>query len=155
MGLDLASRFLRIDHHVGVEPIPPELFLGGYPPDIRTAAEQLRAIVQQAVPDAIERVRTGWRLIGYEVPIGKRSKYFAFVAPEVEHVHLGFEYGTWMTDPETLLQGAHLKLRKVRFVTYEPGDLIPESTLVEYTRDAAHLATMSPAERPARVLDRE
>jgi hypothetical protein len=138
-----------------VEPIPPELFLGGYPPDIRTAAEQLRAIVQQAVPDAIERVRTGWRLIGYEVPIGKRSKYFAFVAPEVEHVHLGFEYGAWMTDPETLLKGAHLKLRKVRFVTYEPGDLIPESTLVEYTRDAARLATMSPAERPARHLDRE
>jgi hypothetical protein len=72
-------------------------------------------------------MRTGWRLIGYDVPVGSRSKYFAFVAPEVEHVHLGFEYGVWMTDPEHLLRGAHLSLRKVRFVTYEPGDLIPES----------------------------
>jgi hypothetical protein len=137
-----------------VDPIPPEFFLDGYPPGIRVAADKLRAVVRRAVPDAIERVRTGWRLIGYEVPVGKRSKYFAFVAPEVEHVHLGFEYGVWMTDPDNLLRGAHLKLRKVRFVTYEPGDLIPESTLVEYTRDAARLATMSPAERLALELDR-
>jgi hypothetical protein len=83
-----------------------------------------------------------------------RSKYFAFVAPEVGQVHLGFEYGVWMTDPDTLLRGADLKLRKVRFVTYEPGDLIPESTLVEYMRDAARLAAMSPAERLVRELDR-
>jgi hypothetical protein len=137
-----------------VDPIPPEFFLDGYPPGISAAADRLRAVVRRAVPDAIERVRTGWRLIGYEVPVGKRSKYFAFVAPEVEHVHLGFEYGVWMTDPDNLLRGAHLKLRKVRFVTYEPGDLIPEATLVEYTRDAARLATMSPAERLALELDR-
>lgn len=48
-----------------------------------------------------------------------------------------------MTDPDNLLLGAHLNLRKVRFVTYEPGDPIPEPALVEYTREAARLATMS------------
>jgi len=137
-----------------VEPIPPELFLEGYPPGIRSAAERLCAVVRQAVPDAIERVRPGWRLIGYEVPVGKRTRYFAFIAPELEHVHLGFEYGVWMTDPENLLRGAHLKLRKVPYVTYEPGDPIPESALVEYTRDAARLATMSREERLVRELDR-
>jgi len=136
------------------EPIPPELFLEGYPPGIRAAAERLRGIVTQAVPDAIERVRPGWRLIGYEVPAGKRSRYFAFVAPEVEHVHLGFEYGVWMADPDNLLRGAHLNLRKVRFVTYEPGDPIPELALIEYTRDGAALATMSRADRLARERDR-
>ena len=138
-----------------MEPIPPELFLDGYPPGIQAAADTLRAVVRRAVPDAIERVRTGWRLIGYEVPFGKRTKYFAFVAPEVEHVHLGFEYGVWMTDRNNLLLGAHLKLRKVRFVTYEPGDLIPEATLVEYTRDAARLAMLSRAERMTREFDRQ
>ena len=138
-----------------MEPIPPELFLDGYPPGIQAAADTLRAVVRRAVPDAVERVRTGWRLIGYEVPVGKRSKYFAFVAPEVEHVHLGFEYGVWMADPDNLLLGAHLKLRKVRFVTYEPGDTIPAATLVEYTRDAARLAMLSRAELPAPELDRQ
>ncbi len=111
------------------------------------------------MPDAIERVRSGWHLIGYEVPAGRRSRYFAFVAPEVEHVHLGFEYGIWMSDPDGLLRGAHLGahlgLRKVRFVTYMPGDPIPEPALVEFTREAAWLATMSRDERLALELDRD
>jgi hypothetical protein len=124
------------------ERIPPDLFLDAYPPGIRRLAEQLRDVVGRAVPDAIERVRLGWRLIGYDVPIGKRTRYFAFVAPEPEHVHLGFEYGILMTDPAGILRGAHLNLRKVRFVTYEPGASIPKATLVEYTREAARLATM-------------
>ncbi len=138
-----------------MEPIPPELLLDGYPPGIRRAAERLRAVVKRAVPDAIERVRPGWHLIGYDVPVGKRSRYFAFVWPELEHAHLGFEYGVWMADPDNLLRGAHLKLRKVRFVTYEPGEPIPEAALVDLTRDAARLATMSREERLARELDRD
>lgn len=138
-----------------MEPIPPELFLEGYPPGIVRTIERLRGVVKEAVPDAIERVRIGWRLIGYDVPVAKRSRYFAFVWPEVEHAHLGFEYGIWMDDPNNLLRGAHLKLRKVRFVTYAPGEPIPEAALVAYTRDAARLATMSREERLARELDRD
>jgi hypothetical protein len=137
-----------------MEPIPPELFLDAYPPGIREAGEQLRAIVRRAIPDAIERVRPGWRLIGYDVPAGRRTRYFAFVAPEVEHVHLGFEYGAWMSDPDELLRGAHLRLRSVRFTTFEAGDPIPASALVEYVREAAQLATMSRADRLALELHR-
>ena len=122
------------------EPIPPELFLSGYPTEIREIAERLRTVVREAVPEALERVRIGWRLIGYDVPVGRRTRYFAFVAPEPEHAHLGFEYGAWMTDPDGLLLGAHLDLKKVRFVTYEPGDPIPTDALVRYTREAVALA---------------
>ena len=129
------------------EPIPPELFLSGYPIEIRDIAERLRSLVREAVPEAIERVRTGWRLIGYDVPVGRKTRYFAFVAPEPKHVHLGFEYGAWMTDPDDLMQGAHLNLRKVRFVTYVPGDPIPAKALVRYTREAAALAAMGPSGR--------
>jgi hypothetical protein len=129
------------------EPIPPELFLSGYPPEIRDIAERRRSVVHEALPEAIERVRTGWRLIGYDVPVGPRTRYFAFVAPEPKHVHLGFEYGVWMTDPDDLLQGAHLNLRKVRFVTYESGDSIPIEALVRYTREAAALAAIGPSGR--------
>lgn len=122
------------------DPIPPEIFLSAYPPPIQELAERLRDVVHEAVPEALERVRTGWRLIGYDVPVGRRTRYFAFVAPEPEHVHLGFEHGIWMSDPEGLLQGAHLDLRKVRFVTYRPGDDIPTESLVRYAREAADLA---------------
>lgn len=120
--------------------IPADLFLSGCAPEIRDIAGRLRAVVAEAVPEAIERVRTGWRLIGYDVPVGRGTRYFAFVAPEPKHVHLGFEVGTLMTDPDRLLQGAHLDLKKVRFVTYEPGDPIPTDALVRYTREAADLA---------------
>ena len=32
---------------------------------------------------------TGWRLVEYDVPVGSRSRYFAFVAPELKHVTWG------------------------------------------------------------------
>ena len=126
------------------EPIPPDLFLAGYSPEIRDLAEQLRAIVFRAVPEALERVRIGWRIIGYDVRVGRRSRYFAFVGPEPEHVHLGFQYGIWMDDPDGVLRGAHLDLKKVRYVTYQPGDSIPADALVAFTREAADLATLGP-----------
>jgi hypothetical protein len=127
---------------VAQQPVPPDLFLSAYAPDIREVAERLRGLVREAVPEAIERVRTGWRLIGYDLPVGRRTRYFAFVAPGPEHVHLGFEYGVWMADPDGLLLGAHLDLRKVRFVTFEPGNPIPADALLRYTREAADLAAM-------------
>jgi len=138
-----------------MDPIPPDLFLESYSPGIRKAVNRLRNVVKRAVPDAIERVRPGWRLIGYDLPVGKRTRYFAFVWPEPEHAHMGWEHGIWMDDPEHILRGAHINLRKVRYVTYQPGDAIPEATLVQYTRHAAELAAMSREERLARELDRD
>lgn len=129
------------------ESIPPEVFLSGFAHETRVIAERLRSVVREAIPEALERVRTGWRFIGYDVPIGRRTRYFAFVAPEPEHVHLGFEYGIWMTDPDGILLGAHLELRRVRFVTFEPGDAIPVDALVRYTREAAELAALGIRER--------
>src|SRR5918997_4886165 len=119
-----------------MEQIPADAFLAAYPDGIRVAADALRALVRRAVPDVVERVRPGWRLIGYEVPVGRRSRYFAYVAPEPHHVHLGFEYGVWMSDPHRLLEGAHLRLRKVRYVTYGPGRVPSDRRLVELTREA-------------------
>jgi Domain of unknown function (DU1801) len=130
-----------------VETVPAEAFLAAYPPAIGRTADLLRSVVRLAVPDAVERVRPGWRLIGYDVPVGRRSVYFAYVAPEPEHVHLGFEYSAWMTDPDGLLEGAHLGLRRVRYTTFrEEGDL-PIDRLVELTREAARVAALPPAAR--------
>jgi hypothetical protein len=140
---------------VAVDGLPPEAFLSGYPDEIRALAEILRGVVRRAAPHAIERVRPGWRLIGYDLPVGRRTAYFAFVAPEPIHVHLGFEHGIFMADPERRLEGAHLHLKKVRFATFRPGDVIPEAAMVDLTREAARLAAMTPQERFARTLDRD
>jgi hypothetical protein len=135
-----------VEHDV-VDELPPEVFLDAYAPAIRRTAEVLRAVVRRTVPDAVERVRIGWRLIGYEVPIGRRRRYFASVAPEPEHVHLGFAYGVWVPDPEGRLEGAHLNLRQVRYTTFRAGDPIPEAALEALTQEAARVAVMSREER--------
>jgi hypothetical protein len=129
--------------------IPPDLFLSGYPPPIVDLAQRLRDVVHEAVPEAIERVRIGWRIIGYDVPIGRRTRYFAFVGPEPEHCHLGWANGIWLTDPDGMLRGANLRLRKVRFVTYEPGDPIPVDALRRFTRESADLAVAGRAAPPS------
>jgi hypothetical protein len=128
-------------------------FLAGYPDPIVDIAHQLRAVVRRATPSAIERIRSGWALVGYDLPLGRRKRYFAFIAPERKHIHLGFEYGAWMSDPDGVLEGAHLRLKKVRFLTFEPGATMDRDELVELTRDAARVAVMSRAERLARALD--
>ena len=134
--------------------MPAEALLADYPDWIRDSCETLRAIVRKAVPDAVERVRTGWRLIGYDVPVGRRLRYFAFVWPEPEHAHIGFEHGIFLADPERMLEGAHLKLRKVRYLTFRPGQPIPEEALIAFTREAAGLAAMTREQRLAMVLER-
>jgi hypothetical protein len=137
------------------ERIPPELFLEGYAADVRETANRLRAVVRLAVPDAIERVRPGWSLIGYDLPIRRRGVYFAWVFPERAHVHLGFQHGIFMDDPERRLQGAHLKLKKVRYVTVDPGDDFPVAEFVELTRHAAEIAALPAAARSALLLDHD
>jgi len=60
-----------------------------------------------------------------------------------------------MSDPEGLLRGAHLRLRKVRFVTYTAGQAVPTAELLELTRQAARIATMPREERLALAMDRD
>jgi hypothetical protein len=138
-----------------METIPPEAFLEPYPPTMRAIAEALRAIVWQVVPDAIESVRPGWRLIGYDVPLGRRSVYFAYVAPEPIHVHLGFEHGVFMNDPDGRLEGAHLNLRKVRYLTVRSIDEVDQEAFAGLVREAVRVAVMPREGRLAMVLDRD
>ena len=137
------------------ESIPPDFFLAGYADDVRDTANELRAVVKRAVPDVVERVRPGWRIIGYDLPLGRRSVYFAWVMPEAVHVHLGWVHGVYLDDPERRLEGAHLRLVSTRFVTFEPGDAIPEAAMEAFTRDAARIAALSREERFALLLDRD
>jgi hypothetical protein len=103
--------------------LPVEAFLDGYPEPLRGLAERLRTIVLDAVPDATERVRVGWRLIGYDLPVGRRSVYFSWVFPEAEHVHLGFVNGMLIDDGSGVLTGAGIT-KRARWLTFSPGDSI-------------------------------
>jgi hypothetical protein len=136
-----------------VETLTPEAFLEAFPGPMRELAEALRVVVRGAVPDALERVRPGWGVIGYDVPLGRRSRYFAFVLPEPRHVHLGFAYGALMRDAAGVLEGAGVT-KRVRWLTFRAGDTIVPGRLEGLVREAADLAVLpatARAETPAPV----
>ncbi len=135
-----------------VDIIPPEALLDDVPPPMRAIAERLRSIVIEAIPEAVERVRPGWRLIGYDVPMNRKRVYFAFVAPESEHVHLGFEHGWAMRDPHGLLEGAGVT-KRVRWLKFFDTEEIDVERCVELVREAARVAAMSRGERQLRSID--
>jgi Domain of unknown function (DU1801) len=146
-----------------MDTIAPEAFLEGFPPAIAVIGDRLRSLVLRAVPDASERVRPGWQLIGYDAPQDLpsadvpapatrparrrlRQAYFAYIAPEQHHIHLGFEYGWAMRDPDRRLEGAGIT-RQVRWLTFVPGDDPPPAIVVPLLVEARRVALLPRGER--------
>ena len=122
-----------------LETIPAEALLEPFPPPNRELAEQLRLLVHAAVPEATERVRVGWRVIGFDLALGRRSTFFAWILPQVEHVHLGFPQGSFLDDRRGMLEGAGIT-KRARWLTYQPGDTIDEAAAIELIRAAEGFA---------------
>jgi hypothetical protein len=139
-----------------MDELPVDVFLDTYPAHIRQSAHLLREIVVEIVPDAIESIRIGWRVVGYAIPTRRRPKLFALIGPEPKHVHLFFQYGVFLADPDHLLQGAQEKLRQVRYLTFTSPDEVlafPRATMERFLRDAAQLAPMSRDQRLSIAAD--
>ena len=129
--------------------LPAEFLLDGFPTAIRETGRTLRSLIFATVPGAVETVRTGWRWVAYSLPDAGRVRNFAWIGPERKHIHLGFEHGTLLADPEHLLHGAEERLRKFRYFTFEPAIDIDEAILVDYIERAARIAVMPSAVRRA------
>lgn len=123
-----------------MEPIPPEVLLDEIPPELGRIGERMRRLVLETLPDAIERVRPGWRVIGYDLPVGpRRTVFVAWILPQVEHIHLGFVHGTSLDDPHRLLRGQR-GVKYARWTTFEPGDDLDEAPLRALLTQAAVVA---------------
>jgi uncharacterized protein DUF1801 len=119
--------------------VPVGEFLGGLEPASRRLAEAARERILSTVPHATERVRPGWRLIGYNAP-----KYFAFISVERDHVRIGFEWGVMLTNHSGLLQGAGAQVRYVPI--HSVSDLKP-AALRELLSSAAAIVPPPRARR--------
>jgi hypothetical protein len=134
---------------------PVEALLHDYPEAIRATGMALRSLILRTVPGAAETVRPGWRWVAYSLPDGKRVRNFAWIGPERKHLHLGFEHGTLLADPDRLLHGAEERLKQFRYFTFEPSIDIDDAVLADYIRRAADLATLPSRERRALAVERE
>ena len=121
------------------ETMPVEVFLEPVPPPMREIVDRLRVILKAAVPEAAERVRLGWRILAFDLPIRKHGAYFAWIGAEKTHVHIGFPKGVLMDDPRGVLKGAGIT-KYARWLTYVPGAPIDESLVTELILDAKHVA---------------
>ena len=137
-----------------MDDLPPEAIVAGAPLPLQRIAEELRELVKRTLPDAVERVRPGWGLIGYDVPNGKRTAYVAWIWPEREHCHLGFQQGWAMRDPHGRLQGVGIT-KQVRWLTFDAGDRIDHGICRELLLEAAEVGRMSRGERAMRAEDRD
>jgi hypothetical protein len=125
---------------------PPDALLAPLSPAMREAAETLRALVRRCVPDAIEGVTPSGRSFGYRVPAGpRRVLLFAWVMPQLEHVHLGFEWGALLDDPHGLLEGAPLV--RARWATVHHAGEIEAAALESLTVQAARVTALPAAVR--------
>jgi len=123
--------------------MPPEVLLEDYPPAMAALAKGLREVVRRAVPEAVERVRPGWRVIGYDVPLGgRRTAFFAWIMPQREHVHLGFPKGVQLHDPDGMLQGEG-EAKLARWFTLATPEDLRDPRLAAFARAAADAATFT------------
>lgn len=115
----------------------PEQFLMTFPAGIQALAGHLRALIRQTIPNVAEAVYSGWRLIGYRVPDGRRSWYFCYIAPFEERITSGFEYGVLLSNDVGMLEGTGTQ---VRYVTIREPDDIREQELTALIAEAAAVA---------------
>jgi hypothetical protein len=128
---------------------PAEFLLDNYPRAIRDTGRRLRGLILETVPAAVETVRPGWRWIAYSLPEKGRVRNFAWIGPERRHIHLGFEHGILLADPDRILHGAEERLKQFRYFTFEPSIDVDESVLADFVRRAADLAQLPSAARRA------
>jgi hypothetical protein len=131
------------------EPLPAEFLLDGFPRAIGETGLELRRLIFATIPGATETVRPGWRWIAYSLPDGRRVRNFAWIGPEPKHIHLGFENGVLLADPDRLLHGTEERLRKFRYFTFEPSIDLDEAVIVDFIRRAADLALLPASARRA------
>lgn len=122
--------------------VPPEVLLEGLPEPMPDLAHRLRELVRQAEPDAVERVRPGWRVIGYDMPVGgHRLRFFAWIWAQPEHVHLGFPRGVLLSDPSGLLSGDGIT-KQARWLTVRIASDIDRAAFEALVHAAAALSAV-------------
>ena len=130
---------------------PPEALLADFSPPTVALVEELRQLVRDAIPGVAERVRPGWRLIGYDAPVERGTRYVAWIFPERVHVHLGLVQGVLIHDPDRRLEGRG-ETKNARWLTWRPGEPIDADEVRALVREAVRVTTMPREERFALAM---
>ena len=107
-----------------------EQFFKKYEPDVRDIALKLREVVLKTVPDATEKLYTGWSNVGYSHGSGMKSQFCA-IAPMKDRVNFYFMRGIDLPDPKAMLEGTGKGMRHVKVRTLKEANSRALKTLVK------------------------
>ncbi|HET6754792.1 MAG TPA: DUF1801 domain-containing protein [Jiangellaceae bacterium] len=95
--------------------------------EVADLTRRLRAAVLTGRPELTEKIYLGWYGVGLHHP---DKGYVAALFPRADEVHVGFEHGADLPDPDGLLQGDG---RQVRYLVFRPDAARPTpEDLVEF-----------------------
>lgn len=107
--------------------LTPQAILRDYPLEIQAIAGQLRVLVKELVPEAVEKAHPGWRGIGYHHPT---AGYFCGIFPQQDEVRLLFEWGVLLAEPDNLLIGDGRQVRYIPVTDIKTVDLAALGSLI-------------------------
>lgn len=110
----------------------PESLFYGFPHPVPDVCWQLRDLVMEVAPDAVEKVRPGWKRLELEL-----TQVFCAVAPQRDHARLQFERGSELQDPNGLLQGTG----HMRWLSYSTMEEIDDEAVRSFVAAAVALQT--------------
>ena len=95
-----------------------QAFLRQFTPDVRAIALRTRELLATELPDALEQVKPGWKVMQYGPSVNDQ---IIVIQPQSAWVNLAFAHGSDLPDPAGLLEGSgkgirHVKLRSLKDV---------------------------------------
>jgi hypothetical protein len=90
--------------------------LAEHPPELQAIEQALRATIRRELPDAVEQVDFGNKLIAFGRSMKMRGLLFAIIAHRT-HVNLQLADGAVLDDPDGLVEGTGKRIRHVKIRT--------------------------------------
>ncbi|MEI2607639.1 MAG: DUF1801 domain-containing protein [Candidatus Promineifilaceae bacterium] len=89
---------------------------------VKAIADQLRQLILEVYPEAIELPWPKQHIASYGVGPKKMTEHFCYIGVQRHYVNLGFYYGAQLSDPEQLLEGTGNNLRHIKIKTVDDVD---------------------------------
>ena len=107
-----------------------QIFLSAYAPPVRALALELRALVLELIPSAVEEIDRPARLLGYSYDRTYRTT-ICVIMPLKGAVNLGLARGVDLPDPSGLLAGTGKRARHVKITSSDQVHSLALRALLE------------------------
>ena len=107
-----------------------ETLLASQAPEVVTTARALRAAIRAAMPETVEQVDFGNRLLAFGKSMAMRDLTFAII-PHTAHVNLQLADGVDLPDPGGLIEGTGKRIRHVKVRSVEAAGSPTLRTIID------------------------